>query len=68
MDERTLASAFDPFFTTKRERGGTGLGLAVAVGIVRDLGGNMEIHSSPGAGTELLIRLPAQAGASGGTA
>ncbi|HAE22111.1 MAG TPA: hypothetical protein DCG47_07285 [Spirochaetaceae bacterium] len=68
MDERTLASAFDPFFSTKRERGGTGLGLAVAVGIVRDLGGNMEIHSSPGAGTELLIRLPAQAGASGGNA
>jgi signal transduction histidine kinase len=68
MDERTLASAFDPFFSTKRERGGTGLGLAVAVGIVRDLGGSMEIHSSPGAGTELLIRLPAQPGASGGTA
>ncbi len=67
MDERTLASAFDPFFSTKRERGGTGLGLAVAVGIVRDLGGAMEIHSSLGAGTEVLIRLPALAGASGGS-
>ncbi len=66
MSESTLASALDPFFTTKRDKGGTGLGLPVAAGIVRELGGTMEIRSSAGKGTEVLVRLPADGTSSGG--
>lgn len=59
MDNQTLANVFDPFFTTKRERGGTGLGMPVASGIVREAGGSIQLSSRPGAGTEVMIRLPA---------
>jgi signal transduction histidine kinase len=58
MDQQTLASVFDPFFTTKRERGGTGLGMPVALGIVRELGGTIEVRSSLGLGTSVLVRIP----------
>lgn len=58
MDNQTLASVFDPFFTTKRERGGTGLGMPVALGIVRELGGTIELRSSVGIGTSVLVRIP----------
>ena len=49
----------DPFFTTKRESGGTGLGLSVSDGIVRDHGGQLNFDSSPGAGTTVTLSLPA---------
>ena len=58
MDQQTLASVFDPFFTTKRDRGGTGLGMPVALGIVRELGGTIELQSSIGIGTSVLVRIP----------
>jgi polar amino acid transport system substrate-binding protein len=48
----------DPFFTTKRERGGTGLGLSVSAGIVKEHGGALEFASVPGAGTTVTLRLP----------
>ena len=48
----------DPFFTTKRERGGTGLGLSVSAGIVKEHGGALEFTSVPGAGTTVTLRLP----------
>lgn len=59
MSPETLALVFEPFFTTKRDRGGSGLGLAVASGIVRDLGGTIQLRSEPGKGTLALIHLPA---------
>jgi polar amino acid transport system substrate-binding protein len=52
----------DPFFTTKRETGGTGLGLSVSAGIVKEHGGVLEFRSTPGAGTTAFFGLPAGAG------
>ena len=48
---------FDPFFTTKG-KAGLGLGLAVSFGIIRRHGGNIEVDSQYGKGTEFLITLP----------
>lgn len=49
----------DPFFTTKRETGGTGLGLSVSAGIVNEHGGTLKFNSTPGAGTTVILTLPA---------
>ena len=48
----------DPFFTTKRESGGTGLGLSVSAGIVKEHGGTLEFRSAPGEGTTAILTLP----------
>jgi len=49
----------DPFFTTKRDSGGTGLGLSVSTGIVKEHGGQLQFDSTPGAGTTVTLALPA---------
>jgi signal transduction histidine kinase len=58
MDAKTLARACEPFFTTKRLGLGSGLGLPMAYGFVRQSGGGMLMHSQPGQGTHVQIVLP----------
>lgn len=48
----------DPFFTTKRETGGTGLGLSVSAGILKEYGGSLTFASTPGEGTTALVAFP----------
>jgi len=54
-----LERIFDPFFTTKPVGIGTGLGLAIAFRIVEEHGGRIAVSSTPGAGTEVHVWLPA---------
>jgi two-component system nitrogen regulation sensor histidine kinase GlnL len=60
MTEEELRKALLPFYTTKAR--GTGLGLVMARQTVTRLGGTMEIRSSPGAGTTVLLSLPVDPG------
>ncbi|MFZ5786199.1 MAG: hybrid sensor histidine kinase/response regulator, partial [Acidobacteriota bacterium] len=62
LDPETLDHVFEPFFTTKPPGKGTGLGLAMVYGTVRNHGGSVEMESAPGCGTTVTILLPALRG------
>ncbi|TBU88180.1 ATP-binding protein [Phytopseudomonas dryadis] len=59
MSAEVLEKVFDPFFTTKPVGQGTGLGLSMVYGFARQSGGQVTIHSEPGAGTTVRLYLPA---------
>ena len=57
MSEDTIKHIFEPFFTTKKGTG-TGLGLPITYGIIKKLGGDIEVQSKEGKGTTMTVYLP----------
>ncbi|MBI9064222.1 MAG: hypothetical protein JEZ14_19715 [Marinilabiliaceae bacterium] len=56
IPKESLEKIFDPFFTTKQD--GTGLGLSISYSIINCHGGDINIESTPGNGTSVMIKLP----------
>lgn len=58
MSQAIKSQVFEPFFTTKQTGSGSGLGLSMVYGFVRQSGGRVEIESAPGQGTTVRLHLP----------
>jgi len=58
ISHENLHRIFDPFFTTKSSGRGTGLGLSVSYGIIKEHAGKIDVHSAPGKGTSFHLEFP----------
>ncbi len=58
MSEAVQKQIFEPFYTTKEDGKGTGLGLSIVYGVVRGMGGGIQVESAPGQGSCFTIYLP----------
>ena len=59
MSEEVKNKIIEPFFTTKKVGKGTGLGVSISYGIVKDYGGSIDIESEIGRGTTFRLTFPA---------
>jgi signal transduction histidine kinase len=58
IPEENLEHIFDPFFTTREEGEGTGMGLSIVYGVVKNHGGNIRVVSEAGKGTLSVLSFP----------
>jgi len=58
IEKKNIERIFDPFFSTKPTGEGTGLGLSVSYGIIKNHGGHVDVESEPGQGTTFTVKLP----------
>jgi signal transduction histidine kinase len=58
LDPEAARRIFEPYFTTRADRGGTGLGMAIAYRIVSEHGGTIDAAGAPGRGTTITLRVP----------
>ena len=63
MSPETISRIFEPFFSTKSELNGTGLGLSMAFGFMKQSGGHIAVSSTPGAGSSFTLFFPRSAAA-----
>jgi signal transduction histidine kinase len=58
ISQTDLKQIYDPFFSTKKSKGGTGLGLSITYGLVREIGGRIDVQSQVDVGTSFILKLP----------
>jgi len=58
MDESVVSRSLEPFFTARKDGQGTGLGLSMVYGFIKQTGGDIQIDSTPGKGTRVRLFLP----------
>ena len=60
ISSEDIQRVFEPFFSTRGDKGGTGLGLSITYGLVKEIGGDIQVDSTVGKGTRFSVLLPMQ--------